>query len=204
MAFIDLFGLEKDEQTGKTPLEWDPTTISRELMDRTGGKATPPGVLDRLMAGICVISTDRYFTRLKDFITLTNVLAGSELEQEMFDPADEAECLWGITESRLLSGEEKFNQDIITYVAKVYQDAGVKPPEPILDLVVAGGWVAPENAYSDNLELAGGIQDVAAQKYNDLVGWYRQRLALCRSQLMSLRLHNGQSARAALDPILSF
>jgi hypothetical protein len=60
---------------GTEALEWTPETIKMELEDDFGIKL-PPVILDRIMAGIIILTTDEFYQSLPDFIELTNVLNG--------------------------------------------------------------------------------------------------------------------------------
>lgn len=193
-AFIDEFGLEKDPTTGKTPLDWFPTTVRAELMELVKGQHIPQPVMDRLMAGLFIIKSDRFYNVLPDFVEMANVLSGAAYDPELFDPADAAECLWAVTEAMLLDGgNEPYSKDITTYIAKAFEHEGMaRVPEPAKKLADEGGWHEPAARYSGDDALFGQVQTVQADRYRDMEEWYTRRMQLCHQQFAALRLKNGK------------
>jgi hypothetical protein len=93
VALVDYYGTEF--------MPWSPETIRLETEEDFGVKWSNRN-FDRLMAGVVLVTTDRFYKDLPDFIALCNCLSGSAASPGVFDPADAAECAWGITEALLL------------------------------------------------------------------------------------------------------
>lgn len=193
-AFIDQFGLEVDPTTGKSPLDWYPTTVRAELMELSHGKHIPQPVMDRLMAGLFVIRSNQFYTSLPDFIEMANVLSGSSYNPSLFDPADCNECLWAIAEASLLNGaDEKYSTDVAAYVSQMFVHEGfAKVPYPADAVAIAGGWSEPVARYSGDDAMFGAVQSVQADRYRDTQTWFNNRMRLCESQFESLTLRNGK------------
>jgi hypothetical protein len=92
--FIDKFGTEG--------LQWDPATIAMEI-EEDFHVELPQQSMDKLMVAIQLLTTDRFFKSLPDFINFCNILDGDTYNPDMWDPADAEEVAWGITEALLIS-----------------------------------------------------------------------------------------------------
>lgn len=129
-VLMDMYGTEFTQ--------WAPQTLREELQDEFGIQL-PPLVMDRIMAGILVLTTDEFYKRLPRFIRICNVLSGSLFRPDIFDPADAYECCWGITEAMLLSPpeeDEPFADEIRRYLGKVLDDEGIRTPPDVLKIAI--------------------------------------------------------------------
>lgn len=193
VLFLDTYGTEA--------LDWDPMTVHHEVQDDFG--VTLPGpALDRLMAAVAVVTTDRFRTSLPDFIHLCNVLGGDSFDPTEFDPADAAECAWGVTEALLLDPpeddeEEPFHDDIVRYIGEACTAEGLMQPPDVLriglrddarDLV---NRVSSE--YSDDPAMFNAIWDMERSRVDDINRIIRERLTLLVKQLEGLPLENGDT-----------
>lgn len=116
---------DKDDPT-RGP--WHPATFRAELEQHFGAKV-PPGNIDKLMAAVTIVTTDLFFTNVRSFIPLANVLAGDEFDPRVWEPADVVECAWGITEALLLDppdndNPEPFSDEIRYYIGAVLKEEG--------------------------------------------------------------------------------
>jgi len=110
-------------------MQWSPKTIQLELRDELGVTLSPEN-LAKLLVAINIITTDDFHTRLPRFIFSCNVLSGTLPDE--FDPADPAECAWGLTEAWLLwppeTEEEKANwlsAEIQYYIGAMLDEYGI-------------------------------------------------------------------------------
>jgi hypothetical protein len=191
------------DQYGTDVLSWSPQTILMETEEDFGFK-WPPANFDRLMAGIAVLITDRFYKSLPDFIEICNILAGSPASPGVFDPADTTECAWGITEALLLSppddnDREPFIEEIRAYIGKVLEAEGIINPPDILRIGIIGmdKRYKVHNDFSDDPEMYNAIWDTEASKTQDINELTKDRLFLLVNQLELLQLKNGSTTEIA-------
>lgn len=204
VAFVDLFiaGRPAPEDPDDSPLAWAPETIVHELSDRLG-IPIPARSVDRLMAAVALVTTDDFYESVPAFIGICNVLSGSHLEVEHFDPADAGECAWGITEALLLAppapdDPEPFSDEVRAYVGHVLDMEGIITPPDVLrigirskpqaDLDVSADW-------SDDPEMFAAIRSRDQDRGDDLRALIRERLSMLLRELESLPLVHGQTAQ---------
>ena len=92
-VYLDRFGTEA--------LDWDPTTATLEI-EQEFDVDLPQDSLDKLMVAVQILTTDRFYKSLPDFITFCNVLSGDDYRPDMWDPADAEEVAWGVTEAMII------------------------------------------------------------------------------------------------------
>lgn len=189
-------GEEPDEQ--KAVMAWDPQTVLAELNDDFGVEVPRP-VLDKILAAREIVTSDRFFTRLPDFIELCNVLSGDVFDPTVFDPADAAECAWGITEALVLSppddaDQEPFAAEIAAYVAAVVDQEGLVDPPDVLRLGRTDpGPGTGAAAWSDDPVMFNAIWDRNRERSADVRRVVRDRLVLLVRQLEALPLARGDT-----------
>jgi len=191
--FLDRYGPE-----GMT---WDPMTIHEEVQDDFNVRLPQP-VFDRLMAAIAVVTTDAFYRSLPDFIHLCNILGGDDYDPTVFDPADAAECAWGITESLLLSppeddDEDPFSDEIVAYIGEVIAEEGmIKPPDILRIGLKDGGRALIDRVnydYSDDPVMFQAIWDMEKSRTDDINNMIKARLGRLVQQLEGLPLDNGNT-----------
>jgi hypothetical protein len=192
--FLDRFGTEA--------LEWDPATIALEVEDEFDVDL-PQLSLDRLIVAIQILTTDRFFKRLPDFIAFCNVLDGDPFQPDTFDPADAEEVAWGITEALLISppeddDPEPFTDEIRAYIGSVLDSEGILNPPDILRIALRIVNVSPAmKDFSDDPTMFNAIYDVEAGKTEDINQSIRFRTELLTEQLAALSLKNGTTQHVA-------
>lgn len=192
--FLDRFGTEA--------LEWDPATIALEIEDEFDVDL-PQISLDRLIVAIQILTTDRFFKRLPDFIAFCNVLDGDPFQPDTFDPADAEEVAWGITESLLISppeddDPEPFTDEIRAYIGSVLDSEGILNPPDILRIALRMVNVSPAmKDFSDDPTMFNAIYDVEAGKTEDINQSIRFKTELLAEQLAALNLKNGNTQQVA-------
>lgn len=195
LQFVDSFGLDA--------LEWDPLTIAMEIQEATD-KVPPKVILDRIMAGIALIQSDQFYHYLPDFITICNVLSGSELEIELFDPATTVECAWGITEALVIwppegyedgrkALKDAFDEEILGYIQETMRYEGLVIAPRILRSIVS----SPEEVssalgqYVEDPELYAALYENSQKRVQEIDDLVRERFYTLLGQIKQLRLKNG-------------
>lgn len=190
--FLDRFGTEA--------LEWEPATIAMEIEEEFDLEL-PQLSLDRLIVAIQVLTTDRFFKSLPDFITFCNVLNGDEYNPEAWDPADAEEVAWGITESLLIAPPEEndpFTDEIRAYIGAVLDSEGIINPPDILRIALRKARVSPSiGDFSDDPEMFNAVYDLEAGKTEDINQTIRFKTKLLVAQLRALNLDNGTTEAVA-------
>lgn len=195
IAWLDMAVSDKDDINDV--LDWDPETVSQELHDEF--KVAIPRInFHKIMACKELVRTDHFYKHLPSFISLCNVLSGTTLNTEEFDPADSEECAWGITEALLLCPPEDidnaFSDDIVDYVSKVLSSEGYLTAPDILkvgNLKDEVERVATE--WSDDPAIHATIWSNNTDKANNIKKLIQGRLGQMVSELKSLHLTQGSS-----------
>lgn len=189
---IDRFGTEA--------LTWDPSTIVMEIEEEFDIDL-PQLSFDRLIVAIQLLTTDRFFKSLPDFITFCNVLNGDEYNPEMWDPADAEEVAWGITEALLISPPEEndpFTDEIRAYIGSVLDSEGIINPPDILRIALRRARVSPSiQDFSDDPAMFNAVYDLEAGKTEDINQTIRFKTKLLIAQLQALKLDNGRTDEVA-------
>lgn len=190
--FLDRFGTEG--------LTWDPATITLEIEEEFDVDL-PQLSLDRLMTAIQILTTDRFFKNLPDFISFCNVLGGDEYNPELWDPADAEEVAWGITEALLIAPPEEndpFTEEIRAYIGMVLDSEGIINPPDILRIALREARVSPSiEDFSDDPEMFNAIYDLESGKTEDINQTIKLKTKLLIAQLRALRLENGKTETVA-------
>lgn len=200
-VFLDRFGLEA--------LEWEPATVALEIEEEFGVDL-PQSVLDKLMVAINILTTDKFYRNLPDFIIFCNVLSGDTYRPDMFDPADSVEVAWGITEGLLISPpdddeQDPFSPEIRAYVGAVLDSEGIINPPDVLKIALRRANVSnAADEFSDDPTMFNAIYEVEAGKSDDINAEIVARATMLAEQLSVLELANGSTgnvARALMDSV---
>jgi hypothetical protein len=192
-AVVDLYGTEA--------FSWAPETLLMELEEDMGFPLDSL-LYDRLMAGIFLIMTNRFYKSLPDFNEMCLVLSGASFDPSVFQPADSDDCAWGITEALLLAPpdeEEPFTNEIRAYIGYVTQMEGIITPPDILRIAMRDedllGKV--QAGFSDDPEMSQAIWAMEASKTEDINNLVKERLQLLIQQLANMRLRHGNTTDVA-------
>jgi hypothetical protein len=186
--FLDRFGTEA--------LTWDPTTIALEVEEEFDVDLSQLS-LDKLMVAIQIMTTDRFYRSLPDFVAFCNVLGGDTYDPATFDPADAEEVAWGITEALLLyppeeDQSEPFTNEIRAYIGAVLDSEGLINPPDILRIALRTTRVAPSiTDFSDDPTMFNAVYDFEEGKKQDINQAIRLKTKLLAAQLKALSLKNG-------------
>lgn len=192
--FLDRFGTEA--------LTWDPTTIALEIEEEFDVEL-PQLSLDKLMGAIQILTTDRFYRSLPDFVTLCNILSGDTYRPDMWDPADAEEVAWGVTEALLIyppedDDPEPFSDEIRAYIGAVLDSEGLVNPPDILRIALRQARVSPAiQDFSDDPAMFNAVYDLEEGKRADIEASVRMRTKLLAAQLRALNLKNGSAEQMA-------
>ena len=198
--FLDKFGTEA--------LDWDPTTILLEIEEEFNVDL-PQLALDKLLTAIQILTTDRFYKSLPDFIAFCNVLSGDTYRPDMWDPADAEEVSWGLTEALMIyppddDDQEPFTEEIRAYIGAVLDREGLINPPDILRIALREARVSPSiEDFSDDPQMFSAIYDLEEGKRADIEQTMRERTTLLAAQLSALNLDSGstESVVKALENI---
>lgn len=192
--FLDRFGMEA--------LEWDPATIALEVEEEFD-VAMSQMAMDKLMTAVQIVTTDKFFKNLPDFIQFCNVLDGDLYHPETFDPADAEEVSWGITEALLISppdqnDPEPFTDEIRAYIGMVLDREGIINAPDILRIALRQARISPSiGDFSDDPEMFSAIYDVEAGKTAEINKTIKIKTQILAAQLAALQLNNGSTQQVA-------
>ncbi len=189
LVLVDVYGTEV--------FTWAPETIKMEIEDDFSIKM-PVINFDRLMAGVALVTSDRFYKSLPDFIDLCNILSGAAAHPGIFDIADAGECAWGITEALLLSppdtkDQNPFTKEICAYVGKMLDMEGIIEAPDILRIAVREKDLKAKihNDFSDDPEMYSAIWSSERDKTDDINQMVKDRLFAMITQVSMLQLANG-------------
>jgi hypothetical protein len=190
--FLDRFGTEA--------LEWDPSTMVMEIEEEFNVDL-PQLAFDKLIVAVQLLTTDRFYKSLPDFISFCNVLGGDVYQPDMWDPADAEEVAWGITESMLISppeDSEPFTQEIRAYIGAVLDSEGILNPPDILRIALRKARVSPNiEDFSDDPEMFSAVYALEEGKTSDINNTIVLKTKLLAAQLAALHLDNGNTKEIA-------
>lgn len=189
--FLDKFGMEA--------LEWDPATITLEIEEEFNVDL-PQLSLDRLLVAIQIVTTDKFYKSLPDFIAFCNTLDGEEYDPRVFDPADAEEVAWGITEALMLSppdddDKEPFTDEIRAYIGAVLDSEGLINAPDVLQIALRRARISPNiDDFSDDPDMFSAVYTLEEGKKEDINQAIKLKLQLLIAQLSALNLENGNTA----------
>lgn len=193
------------DQYGVDGLSWTYQTIKEQLEEDLGVQNIPKSTMDKIMAGVGVLTTDYFFSDPRRFIELANILAGDDFDPTTFDPADVAECAWAVTEVYLLDPwepeEDPFSPEVKAYVGAVIDEEGFVKVPKILSFALRDNleeFITFEHA--EDPELFQSLWVKNEEKTTDIDRMIRENLELLSQQLASLHLKSG-STKTVLEGI---
>lgn len=184
------------DKFGTEGLTWDPTTITLEVEDEFNVDL-PQLSLDKLIVGLQILTTDRFYKSLPDFISFCNVLSGDTYRPDMWDPADAEEVAWGVTEALLIyppedDDEEPFTNEIRAYIGATLDREGLINPPDILRIALRQARVSPSiDDFSDDPTMFNAVYDLEEGKRADIENTIRMRTKMLAAQFRALKLEHG-------------
>jgi hypothetical protein len=199
IMWLDTYVVNESEEEQKEIMKWDPDTIRMEIEDDFKVQVPQP-VLDKIFTARELVTTDRFFQVLADFQDFCNILSGtSTFDPRVWDPADAAECAWGITEALLLDPPDDntqvvFAEEIVNYVSHAIDHEGIVRPPDVLQIGNLEDKAIKLNAaWSDDPDMLKTIWDGDTAKTNDINRMIKERLRLLIQQLEGLPLLHGDT-----------
>ena len=135
LLFLDKYGAEAlgEPADGPRQAPWDADTIRLELEDDYPGTKIDEEVLQRIYAGIVMISSNAFLVEPSTFNYIAQIVGDDE---SPFDPdvasfPEPEECAWAISEYTLLTGDdlELMTDDVKEFISQICKRAGfAKPP----------------------------------------------------------------------------
>lgn len=190
-------------------LTWDPETIRLEIEDDFN-IVPAPSAYNKLMAAVTLMTTDKFYKSLPDFIMLCNVLSHGTFDPRTWDPADAMEIAWGITEALLIwppdpNDESPFSDTILAYIGHAIRDEGIMVPPDVLRLGLREDTDAlkkVQGEYSDDPTMFNAIYDMEHEKTDEINNEIKRRLRQLMQQLDSLQ-PEGTSASSIIKKMLA-
>jgi hypothetical protein len=197
LLFLTLDTYPPVSEDDRGALDWTPETLRRQL-EQDFALQLPKYTLDKIMAAISVLTSNRFYKDVRTFIDTCNIFAGGDFDPTEFDPADAGEVLWGVTEACLIyppnddPEDTEFSDEIRGYIGKVLHAEGIADPPDVLRLGLRGD-VAERirSEYADDPEMYGAIWKEQQGKQTDLRDMLRRNIAEMTLQLKLLPLNNG-------------
>lgn len=193
-VYLDRFGTEA--------LDWDPTTATLEI-EQEFDVDLPQDSLDKLMVAVQILTTDRFYKNLPDFITFCNVLSGDDYRPDMWDPADAEEVAWGVTEAMIIyppeeNDPEPFSDEIRAYIGGVLDAEGIINPPDILRIALRAARVSPSiDDFSDDPAMFNAVYDLEEGKKEDINRTIIDRTKQLADQFAALKLQTGNTEEMA-------
>lgn len=181
---------------GTEIIDWLPVTLQAEI-EEDFDVELPQANLDRLMAGLVLLSTDTFYKSLPDFVAICNVLSGDLYDPAQWDPADASEVAWGITEAALISppdDDPPFMPEITGYIERVLDQEGILSTPGVLRTIVRESRDVYPDDFSDDPGLYQAVLQFSYMKTEEINRLVHDRLMALTDQLQSLPLRHGDTA----------
>lgn len=190
---------------GMECLEWRPETLHMQMVEDFGVTMTQSAI-DRLMAAVMIINGNDFYQSLPTFIDLCNVLSGSLLNPEVFDPADPYEMGWAITESAILhppGAEEEFVPEIKAYIAATLNEYGISEVPRVFSAFVDQSELQnfDQSVFNDDPALLQAAYSMRTENSRDVDNAVQNALKELSQQVDSLKLENANSKNAVQETI---
>lgn len=169
---------------------WDPITLTMEMRGAYG-REPEEEIFDRIMSAINVLTNNSFFVDLDAFLNVCNALNFGVTMSNMWVPADLDDVLWGVTEVRMLLGEdyneEDFSHDIRRYVGFLLQQEGINKIPSVLTFAEMDGIVEDTyESYGGDAVMEKAFWDTQQEERDNLEKNNIKRLDLMMEQLSSL------------------
>ena len=176
-------------------LEWTPEAIREAIADDHGVRLGEEQ-FGRLMAAIVILTSDRLYHDLPDFLTLANALNGEGYDPDMFDPVDVLDGAWAVAEATLLDRlvfvpegrSDTFSAEIVAYLQMAMEEEGLMSPPAVLRELDRGddrrGRVLGE--YTSDPAMTAAIVEAEDAKADNITNEVRARMGQLLDQLAAL------------------
>ncbi len=150
---------------GTEALEWEPDTLRLEIQDDFGVDPSQT-VMDKLQAGITLMTTDHFYTYWEPFEEIVHVLNDYQADFTVMRPPTPEEMGWAVVEAYLIDQESEtgspmsglFTPEVKAYVAAILHKQGYyKSPETLQFIDMS---ILHPNPEKDHPELEDDIRDM--------------------------------------------
>ena len=198
-AFATTLLIASLDEFGTECLGWLPQALRLELSETFNAN---PSIMamDRLMAGIAILTTNAFQISLPTFNEFCGILSGEPHNPEFFVPIDAASAAWGITESLLIhppEGDDHFSEDITAYIAALLKQEGIITPPDVLRIAHLHMPKVESLDFSDDPEMFEAVFSVEKGKTDEINRFVKSMLSELVKQLASLQLQHGSTANIA-------
>lgn len=188
-----------DDPEDQGVLGWSPQNIRMQL-EKDFALKLPQITLDKIMAAIEVLTSNRFYKDVRTFLDVCNIFAGDEFDPTTFNPADPGEVLWGVTEACVIyppnqdPEDTEFSEEVRGYIGETLQTEGITDPPDVLRLGLRSD-VANRirSEYADDPEMYAAIWQEQQGKQSELADMLRRNLAEMAMQLQLLHLEHGKT-----------
>lgn len=191
VAYLDRFGMEA--------LEWHPWTVRVEV-DSEFHATIPDANFDRLMAGILLVSTDRFYKDLDAFLRVAEILSGGAMDPSTVAAPGCLECAWAITEALLLGppepgDDDPFVEDVRHYVGHALDREGfLRAPDVLAIGLRPDRATRAVSAHADDPGMLQAVKETEARRERVIRDSLRDGLDRLVTQVGSLELENGDAS----------
>lgn len=176
-------------------IEWDPVTVGLELTADFGIEPSSD-LQDKIQAACSLFTSNLFFVSIETFNLTCDALNFGSATSQLFVPADLDDVLWGVTEARVLLGddfnEDEFGHDVKRYVGLLLSQAGIKRPPSTLSFAEydAAERIREDDSFDDEL-LHRVFWDAQEEDKATLEADNNRQIMLLMRQLSQLPLKEG-------------
>lgn len=184
---------ENDEDEDSNPMNWSPLACLLDIQDDFD-VTVHPSAFNRLMAARSLLKGNDFFASLPDFIRICNILTTGVHNARTLDLADSYEIVWGILEAMLIVAPEEedgvaFDEEILAYIRDTLISQGfTNMPSILAPLLPEGIPAVAFDEFSEDVSMAQGMAQNAADRTNELTAWMTDRYFLMHQQMEKLPL----------------
>ena len=166
-----------------------PRTIRLELKDALRLSHIPQDNMDRLMAAIAIVTTDRFYTDVPAFIDICNILSGTPPAPNVFDPADAYEVAWALAEATILDGfdgeqdEDQFSEEIRLYIGMMLEEDGFFSAPSIMKMAIMTNQYNPATSFADSSDIMPAVMEADEARHSDIQMMVVENMASLVAQL---------------------
>ena len=117
--FVSSMLLMLVEDFGAPCLQWEPETIQMELKAVMGCDPSAL-VLDKANAALTLAGSNQYHKSVEAFMALNRVMSLRPIAGADLASPDVDEIAWGVSEAKLIEGQEEFDTDGFTHDIRLY------------------------------------------------------------------------------------
>lgn len=172
-------------------MSWAPRTIRLELQDELRLQHIDDYIFNRLMAGVTVLRTDRFYQDLPAFVELCNIFSGVFADSDVWDPADPFEMAWAVVETQVFDEDEpqnEFSEEIRAYMGMMLAESGfISAPKSLHMAILPFDRGGPQSQFNDDPEILSAMIGNDRSLHEDIDAMLRENMAEVKEQLAKLQ-----------------